>query len=266
MIFYFTGTGNSLQVAKNISNYHGEKIFSISSLMYKEEKTYEYILGDNEKIGFVFPIYAWGAPKIVLDFISKLKLNNFKDNYVFAVATCGENIGNAMKPFGNILNGRRIPLHSAFSVVMPNNYMIMGMNVDPIEKSDRKLLRIDETLENINKLIEREQRCIFKLRKGYFANILTPIVNPLFTKYSLNTKKFFAKDNCTSCGICEKVCNTKTIKVDGKPTWGDKCTQCLACINLCPVRAIEYGTGTFRRGRYKNPNISIDELGVNLNL
>jgi len=262
MIFYFTGTGNSLQVAKNMSNYHEEKIFSIASLMHKEEEYYEYTLGDNEKVGFVFPVYAWGAPKIVLDFIIKLKLNNLRDNYVFAVATCGENIGNTMRYFGKALKRSKIPLHSGFSVVMPNNYMIMGMNVDPIEASNKKLLKIDKTLNDINQVIEAKLKCVFELRRGYFPELLTPIVNPLFTKFSMNTKKFFAKDNCNSCGICEKVCNTKTIKVDIKPTWGDKCTQCLACINLCPVRAIEYGTGTIRRGRYKNPNISIDELGV----
>ena len=39
------------------------------------------------KIGLVFPVYAWGLPRIVADFVKKLKLN--KEQYVFAVATSG---------------------------------------------------------------------------------------------------------------------------------------------------------------------------------
>ncbi|MBU5676127.1 EFR1 family ferrodoxin [Alkaliphilus sp. MSJ-5] len=262
MIFYFTGTGNSLQVAKDISKYHGEKLFSISAAMHKGEESYEYILKDDEKIGFVFPVYAWGAPKMVLDFIAKLKLSNFKDNYVFAVATCGENIGSTMKAFEDKLKKRNIILNSGFSVVMPSNYMIMGMDVDSIEESKKKLLKADKILKEINKVIEEKQKGIFQLEKGHLPNILTSVINPLFTKFSISTEKFYAKDNCISCGICEKVCNTKTIRIDRKPTWGDKCTQCLACINICPVRAIEYGKATVKKGRYKNPNITVDELVV----
>jgi len=230
--------------------------------MYKEEEHYEYILGDNEKIGFVFPIYASGAPKMVLDFISKLKLNNFRDNYTFAIATCGANVGSTMKVIGSKLKQRNITLNSGFSLIMPNNYMIMGMDVDSIDESKEKLLKVEETLKDINKVIDEKQKGVFQLEKGPVPDVLTYIANPLFTKLLISTNKFYVKDNCISCGICEKVCNTKTIKVDGKPTWGNKCTQCLACINLCPVKAIEYGKGTVKKGRYKNPNITVDELGV----
>lgn len=262
MIFYFTGTGNSLQVAKSIASYNEEKLISISSLMYKNKDTYKYTLGSNEKIGFIFPVYAWGPPRMVLDFIKKLKLNNFNNNYTFAIATCGENIGGTMKTLSNHLKKKSIDLHSGFSLVMPNNYMLMGMDVDSKEESNRKLSELDNRLLYINKVLESKQKNIFQLEKGTMPAILTTIINPLFTKFSINTKKFYARDNCISCGICEKVCNTKTIRVTDRPTWGMECTQCLACINLCPVRAIEYGKGTEKRGRYKNPNITIEELEI----
>lgn len=64
MIFYFTGTGNSLQVAKNIGNCQGEELISISSLMCKEKEFYEFSLENTEKVGFVFPVYAWGHLKL----------------------------------------------------------------------------------------------------------------------------------------------------------------------------------------------------------
>lgn len=118
-------------------------------------------------------------------------------------------------------------------------------------------------LIHINDIIRERKKGVFEIGKGVLPSLLTNVFNPMFMKYVINTKKFYAKDNCTSCGICEKVCNTKCIKVEGKPVWGDNCSLCLACINLCPVRAIQYGKSTEKRGRYKNPNISIEELGVN---
>ena len=57
-----------------------------------------------------------------------------------------------------------------------------------------------------------------------------------------------------------------TIKVNGKPSWGEHCTQCLACINLCPVKAIQCGKGTQSKGRYKNPNINVNEMKINIPL
>lgn len=262
MIFYFSGTGNSLQAAKNIGEHNDEKLISIASEMNNRNDDFKYTLKDNEVIGFVYPVYAWGPPKIVIDFIAKLKLDNFKDNYIFSVATCGENIGNTMKVLSASLKKKNLHLNSGFSISMPNNYIIMG-DVDSREKEEKKLLAAEETLKNINNIIKERKKDVFQITKGPIPSILTCVVNPLFNKGAANTKKFYANDKCTGCGICENVCNCKTIKVEGKPKWGKVCTQCLACIHLCPVRAIQYGKGTESKGRYKNPNVTIDEMRVN---
>jgi flavodoxin len=258
MIFYFTGTGNSLQAAKSIAEHNKEKLISIAAVMNSEDDSYEFKLEDNEMIGFIYPIYAWAPPKMVLQFIEKLKLNNYKNNYVFSVATCGENIGNTMKVLENYLKKKNMNLDSGFSIKMPNNYIIMG-NVDSKEVEDRKLTSARDTLKHINNVIEEKQKGIFEVDKGPLPGVLTSVINPLFNKNAVDTKKFYVDENCTSCGICEKICNCKNIKVEGKPKWGTQCTQCLGCLHLCPSNAIQYGKGTEKKGRYKNPNINITE-------
>lgn len=56
MIFYFSGTGNSQAVANEIGSYQNERLVSIAQAMKLEQLTYS--LESEEKVIFVFPIYA----------------------------------------------------------------------------------------------------------------------------------------------------------------------------------------------------------------
>ncbi|WP_315122105.1 EFR1 family ferrodoxin [uncultured Clostridium sp.] len=254
MIFYFTGTGNSSYVAKSISEYNNDRMICISEEMKKDKNTLDYHLGEDETIGFVYPVYAWAPPKQVLDFISSLRLNNYNNNYIFSVSTCGDNIGNTMDVLQKSLKRKGLILNSGFSIIMPNNYIILG-DVDSKELEGEKLLKAEDRLKVINEIVKERKKDVFQLKKGSFPTILTSVINPMFNTFALNPKKFYVTDKCTGCGLCEKVCTARNISVNKKPTWGPNCTQCLACIHQCPTRAIEYGKGTIKKGRYKNPNM-----------
>ena len=65
-IFYFTGTGNSLAVAKGIAGDSG-KLISIPQVI--DSCTTEY---KDDCIGIVFPVYGFRAPFMVTDFKSRL--------------------------------------------------------------------------------------------------------------------------------------------------------------------------------------------------
>jgi ferredoxin/flavodoxin len=259
MIFYFSGTGNSLYAAKKIAEYNNEKLVSIAAAVNNMDNNFEFTLKDNEAIGFVFPIYAWGPPKIVVELIEKLKLNNYRDNYIFAAATCGANIGNTMKVIDSALKKKELSLSSAFSLVMPNNYIVMG-DVDSKEVEVEKLKKTEATLQHINEIIAERSKGVYELVKGPVPFLFTSVIHPAFMKGASHTEGFYAEDKCTGCGICEKVCSFKNIKVEGKPKWGRNCTQCHACISYCPVKAVQYSKGTIKKGRYINPNISVQDM------
>lgn len=259
MIFYFSGTGNSLYAAKNIALHSGEELISISAAENTGNECNEYNLKDHEIIGFVHPTYSWGPPGIVLEFIRKLKLNNYQGNYVFSVATCGGSIGNSMKVMKDCLSRKKIKLNSGFSIKMPNNFIIMG-DVDSKEVEQHKLSAAEETLKQINHDIEQRITGEFRIDKGKFPWLLTGIINPMFTKKAIDPTKFQADDSCIGCGTCEQVCNCNNIQVSEKPQWGQNCTLCLACIHYCPVKAIQYGQKTENKGRYTNPHITIAEF------
>ena len=54
MIFYYSGTGNSLWVAKEIGKYQNERLINIATEMKKNQEEYVYELERKEKISNIF--------------------------------------------------------------------------------------------------------------------------------------------------------------------------------------------------------------------
>lgn len=105
MIFYFSGTGNSAWVARQIAKAQQEELLAIAEEINKNK---EYVLKDGEKVGFVFPVYAWGPPGIVLRFIRQLKMKN--PEYLFFVCTCGDDTGRTAQVFFICYSEKRMAL------------------------------------------------------------------------------------------------------------------------------------------------------------
>ena len=63
MIFYFSGTGNSLYAARKVAEEQEEKVISIASEYKNEDSVLEYLFKEDELLGFVFPIYCLGTAK-----------------------------------------------------------------------------------------------------------------------------------------------------------------------------------------------------------
>lgn len=221
--------------------------------MEKEPAERVYAPGEKELIGFVYPIYAWGPPKIVLDFVRTMRVVGEK-RYVFSLNTCGSEEGNATRVLQKALMKKGLTLASAFSVSMPSNYVV-GEDVEPKTVQQEKLFHASQKLEKINTVLENRQAGIFELLQGSKAGLKTAVINPLFNGFARRTKPFFATDACIHCGLCEKICPVHTITLEQKPVWGNACTQCLGCINRCPAHAIQYGDATKGRGRYTHPDL-----------
>ncbi len=260
MIFYFSGTGNSYYVARETARKLGERLVSISSEMSSGKMEFPYDLKENEAIGFVFPVYAWSPPKMVTEFIERLKLSDARRRYVFAAAVCGDEAGNSMKLLERSFGKAGLELNSAFSVTMPNNYIVL-FDVDSKEVEQKKLEAADKTIEKIVETATGRKSGIYQIHKGPLPGVKTALFGTLFNRYAISTKNFYSDDKCTGCGICEKVCCCGSITVDdGKPKWGSACTQCLACLHYCPVKAIQISKASGSKGRYVNPNVELKEM------
>lgn len=123
MIFYFTGTGNSLQAAGKIGDRLGESLVDIAKAVQNREYRYDIEVG--ETVGFVFPVYYWGLPSIVAHFLFHLELEGEKDAYCWSIITCGSNIGAADQRLRRLVEKTGYSLNAVFSVAMPDNYLPM---------------------------------------------------------------------------------------------------------------------------------------------
>ena len=243
MILYFTGTGNSLYVAKKLLA-DGERLVSIADLMKKGEYTIE--LSEDEKLGIVFPVYFYTLPTIVREFLEKAEIRNA--GYVYSVITCGGGTGQASAVLKKVLANKGITLTYFKELLMPDNGMLF-YQIPGTEKAEERLTPADAVISRIREDIGNREAS--KIGSG------TVISDLMGAGYKLcsGTKKFYAEDTCTGCGLCERNCPQQVIKlVDNKPVWAkENCCKCSSCINRCPVKAIQYGKGTKKRNRYVNP-------------
>ena len=235
MIYYFSGTGNSRWAARQIAARLHDTAQDISKLSRLPNLTHE------SQIGLVFPIYAWGAPEPVLSFVKKLPKTQI---FTFAVCTCGEEAGYAMKKLSDLY-----PFRSSYSLVMPNNYII-GADVDDAQTIRKKIQDARQAIQTLTDEVAQHQT-VYRVHEGKHAGLKSGLVNFGFNRFARSTKAFYATDRCNSCGLCAQNCPASTITMtNGKPVWGKTCYQCLGCINACPQRAIEYGKSTQKHGRY----------------
>ncbi len=252
MIFYFSGTGNSLYAAKYLSaNTHDDELIDIAKAV--QEKKYSYFLKPDEACGFVFPVYFGGMPSVVSQFIKKLLLSSDEVPYVYALVTYGGRAGGSLQALQVALEKRYIGLTATFGVKMPDNYVIMYNPSD--EKKAAEILELAEQdlQDAASNILARNNPGVGHLPVDTYMTAGMQVAYKMMRK----TASFTVSNDCIGCGLCEAVCPVQAIELyDYKPVWKkSECVHCVACISRCPEQAIQYGSKTKKRRRYVHPDL-----------
>ena len=260
MIYCFSGTGNSLSVARWMAERMNEQVCNITDTQVKAED-----ISKENCILFVFPIYAWGIPKVVEDFIKTLPNINTQPP-TFVVFTCGDDMGMADKVLQAQLQRRGWKLNDAFSVIMRETYICLpGFDIDLREIEEKKRAQANQRALQIADYVIKLCKMPFtqrvaassfhsdKLTRGSMPWIKSYLVRPLFNMFLMSDRRFHvSKQSCIHCEKCSKTCPLHNISiVDNLPRWNGHCTHCLRCYHVCPNHAIEYGFFTKGKGQVK---------------
>lgn len=255
VIYYFSGTGNSLYVAQKIQ----ERLKDAKLVRIHSGLPDQQISVETDTLGIVFPVYAWGPPIIVEDVLKRV--NIAQPNYLFVVATHAGGPRNCLKYVERLFRKKGLTLHGAFDMTMPSNF-VTGANPPAGKKlqsiSDSADAKLTQLIESIT---QKEHRA--PQNGNLIDTLFSSVIHRTFKLGAKRQgKKFSVTEACTHCGVCVKTCPVDNISLssDNRPVWQNRCEFCLACINWCPTQAIQSGNSTQSRNRYHHSAIKIAEL------
>ena len=247
MILYFSGTGNSEYVAQKLGRAIDDEVLNL----------FEAIRGDDfselrsqRPWVVVAPTYAWRIPRLLQRWLERTRLAGSTELY-FAM-TCGGSIGNAGQYLAELCAQKGMNYRGCMEIAMPENYLAL-FTTPTREEALRAIEKADRVIESAARLLKGGED-LPAPEVSFGDRVNSGLVNRLFYPLFARGKKFYATDDCISCGRCVDVCPLGNVRLaGGKPVWGDRCTHCMACICRCPKEAIEYGRHSRGLPRYTCP-------------
>jgi len=251
-LFVYTGTGNSLWIARRLALELSE-----ASLEFMPYPSSDFRV-EADRVGIIFPVHIWGLPVRVTQFINHLQLK--PETYFFALAVNAGQVAGTLLQLQKLVSTRKLSLAAGYSIVLPSNYIPWG-GPGPTQKQQRLFEEAQKKVKAITGPILRGER--EKVDKGpLWQNILFSWIYKMsFRSVHKLDKNFWVDDKCNHCGICFQVCPAKNIeRVNEMPVWLHRCEQCLACIQWCPQEAIQYGKKTIEYPRYHHPEVTLKDM------
>lgn len=247
MVFYFTATGNSLYVAKQLD----DRLVSIPQVIDGTDLFFR-----DARIGVVCPVFGHEAPPMVKEFLHKAA---FETDYFYMILTYGNRHGGAAELAQQLLESCGI--HPAYiNIVLMADNFLPAFDMNEQKKLDK---RVDEQIAAIRADIEARRRWISPVagadraaHQEFLARSITPPADRWKDIYQVT-------DACIGCGVCTKVCPAGCWTLqNGKPVYeGANCQGCMACIHACPQKAIQLRMPEKNpEARYRNEHITLAEI------
>lgn len=249
IIFYFTATGNSLYVARQLAD-ESTELLSIPQIV--KQGRYEF---EADEIGMVYPIYGQMPPNMVRNFIQRARLTA---SYKFAVLTYGNMQFAVVGIWDEVSRKAGNAFDYITSILMVDNWLPnfdMNEQIKIDKHIPESLERIQTDLAAQRHFVEATDEQGMQLFNRFIKDRgLDPQVG-----YLVRSEQYFVVgDACIGCGVCTEVCphGNYELTSTGVKTEED-CDFCFACIHNCPQKAIKFAElpdNPFLAHGEKNPN------------
>jgi ferredoxin len=263
IVYFFSGTGNSYYVAKEIALGMDAKLKPIVSLQ-KGDRI------EADVLCFVFPVYEFKPPRKVTEIVENL--SKIEANYTIAIGTYGVALASTLKHFEKSLDQHGITLAMGYGMKLPHN-AVGSIGFSDQENSHRISRAEDKTKTIVTNI---QKRTVGKVEKtSVFEDMIIirqfPHVIKLMSVLIFKGAKsleFTVNNSCINCHQCIKICPVNNVEsVDGRISFKGNCTGCFACLQWCPKHSIGIGKYSFKElsiKRYHHPKVKVEDLFLNI--
>jgi len=230
LVAYFTGTGSSEVVAKELVKQFDEINIANQLLYIKDE--YDY---NHNNLIIIYPVHAFNVPEQMEKWLDQYQNSNLKNVVVIAVSGGGEMSPNTISHsrVKKKLKKKGIIVTYEAAIVMPSNAAIIAS--EQINSLLLKVLPL-KIREIIADIVVGKSKMI-KVNKFDYLFTHAYVFERMFARYW--GKRIKCNDNCNQCGLCIRGCPTENIQLESnKITFNNKCCMCLKCLYYCPQNAL----------------------------
>lgn len=232
-IYVFSGTGNTLTIAKKISEVFNA--VGIKAGVHRIEAVEPAEINLNSTLGIGTTVACWNTYPMVKKWIKSLPKADGTE--VFLFDSMGDSSLRMLASIGKELEKKGYKIIGSKDFVMPNNFLL----VESEEKKQKKLNKTIPLVEEFASSIISEKADIVKggLIYSLFFAFTSFLVNTW--RWKLSQKIFgFKVDKklCIKCGLCAQICPKNNISIKEFPVFNGMCEICLRCVSFCPAKAI----------------------------
>lgn len=247
MVFYFTGTGNSLYAARQLE---AEPV-SIPQVMRGREREFTA-----DSIGIVSPVYGHEVPPMVKDF---LRESTFETGYFYIIITYGCRHGGAAELAKELCVECGVRVDYINTLHMADNWL-PAFDMDAERAMDK---HIPEQLAAITADVKARRHAISPVTDNDRAAHQEYLRNVSGVPEAMWQNLVVVTERCVGCGLCTRVCPADCMVLENgraKHIPGN-CQDCLACAHACPHKAIALAMPEKNpNARYRNEHVTLQDL------
>ena len=242
-IYWFSGSGNTLKAVESFAARLRELGGAVE--LHALEKSDPERIDPDAAFGLAFPTHCFSIPEIVRAFVKRLPTT--EGTPAMMLGTHGAFSGGVCGPMKRILRKKGFRCVAGRIFIMPDSFFPYTG-----EKFNRFIT--ERALKNVAKYAELYYKLEDKNKTSWsywpvLSDICGLVLGTVFASrklsHSFHTTVYVAKNKCTRCGICVKLCPTSAIQPDkdGFPTANINCVNCLRCVAVCQHDAMKHVLG-----------------------